>query len=132
MPNEDKNLWLTFNGEIYNYLPLRSELEKAGHLFRSDSDSEVLLHAFEEWGTAMLDRIKGMFAFGIWDQSQKRLFLARDRFGIKPLYYGLIDQQFYFASELKAIIKGLPSRPEPAEDAIADFLLLALKQTRRR
>ena len=123
MPNEDKNLWLTFNGEIYNYLPLRSELEKAGHLFRSDSDSEVLLHAFEEWGSAMLDRIKGMFAFGIWDQSQKRLFLARDRFGIKPLYYGLIDQQFYFASELKAIIKGLPSRPEPAEDAIADFLV---------
>lgn len=123
MTNETGEIWLTFNGEIYNYLNLRGTLEKAGHRFSSKTDSEVLLHAYEEWGVQMLDRLKGMFAFGIWDERKKRLFLARDRFGIKPLYYGFLDQQFYFASELKAIVKGLPRRPAPSMAAVADFLV---------
>ncbi|MEQ8704670.1 MAG: asparagine synthase (glutamine-hydrolyzing) [Phaeodactylibacter sp.] len=123
MPNETEDIWLTFNGEIYNYLPLRAKLEQAGHQFRSRTDSEVLLHAYEEWGADMLHRLKGMFAFGIWDDRKKRLFLARDRFGIKPLYYGYFDHQFYFASELKAIIKGLPGCPPPSMSAVADFLV---------
>lgn len=123
MSNETGTIWLTFNGEIYNYLPLRAELETAGHHFSSKTDSEVLLHAYEEWGVGMLGRLKGMFAFGIWDDQRKRLFLARDRFGIKPLYYGFLDHQFYFASELKAILKGLPKRPAPSIEAVADFLV---------
>lgn len=123
MANETGEIWLTFNGEIYNYLELRAHLEKAGHRFSSKTDSEVLLHAYEEWGAGMLSQLKGMFAFGIWDNPKKRLFLARDRFGIKPLYYGFLHHQFYFASELKAIIRGLPKRPAPSFSAIADFLV---------
>jgi asparagine synthase (glutamine-hydrolysing) len=123
MTNETGSVWLTFNGEIYNYIPLRAELETAGHHFSSKTDSEVLLHAYEEWGTGMLGRLKGMFAFGIWDEHRKRLLIARDRFGIKPLYYGFLNNQFYFASELKAILKGLAKRPAPSMEAVADFLV---------
>ena len=103
MANENKTLWLTFNGEIYNYKELRSVLISKGHIFKSTSDSEVLLHGYEEWGTGLLDKIKGMFTFGIWDAQKKKLFLARDRFGIKPLYYAHFKDKFLFASEIKAI-----------------------------
>lgn len=103
MSNEDNTLWLTCNGEIYNYKELRALLIIKGHAFKSASDSEVLIHGYEEWGTDMLKRIKGMFAFGIWDTTKKKLFLARDRFGIKPLYYAHLKDKFLFASEIKAI-----------------------------
>ncbi len=104
MPNEDESIWLVFNGEIYNYKDLRSQLEDAGHDFRSETDSEVIVHGYEEWGTNCVERLRGMFAFGIWDESRDRLFLARDRLGIKPLYYFQCDGRFIFASELKGIL----------------------------
>ncbi len=106
MCNEDRDIWLVFNGEIYNYLELREILKQLGHRFSSQTDAEVVLHGYEEWGHGVLSRLKGMFAFGIWDQKRKNLFLARDRFGIKPLYYGRLNGSFQFASEIKAILHG--------------------------
>ncbi|MES2620509.1 MAG: asparagine synthase (glutamine-hydrolyzing) [Bacteroidota bacterium] len=103
MTNEDDSLWLTFNGEIYNYLELRSELEKCGHRFHSHTDSEVILHGYEEWGFDVVNHLKGMFAFGLWDEKSRRLFIARDRFGIKPIYYYYHHGNFVFGSEIKAL-----------------------------
>lgn len=105
MTNEDGSLRITYNGEIYNYLELRSELEAYGHIFRSHTDTEVILHGYEQWGTEVLSKLKGMFAFGIWNEKSKELFLARDRFGIKPLYYYFdkTKTDFVFASEIKGI-----------------------------
>ncbi len=104
MCNEDASIWVTCNGEIYNYKELRSQLQAKGHRFISQSDTEVLVHGYEEWGEQCVERLRGMFAFGIWDDAQKKLILARDHFGIKPLYYYQDTLQFIFASELKAII----------------------------
>lgn len=105
MWNEDGTVGIVFNGEIYNHLELRSELLRKGHIFKSDhSDTETLIHGYEEWGADLLIRLNGMFAFCIYDQNTKRLFLARDRFGEKPLYYALGNLQFVFASELKALL----------------------------
>lgn len=103
MTNENSTLWITYNGEVYNYLELRQELEKYGHQFHSHTDTEVILHGYEQWGEGLLQKLKGMFAFGIWDEKNKELFLARDRFGIKPLYYYYENQNFVFASEIKGI-----------------------------
>ena len=103
MTNEDGTLWVTYNGEVYNYIELRVELEGHGHVFHSHTDTEVLLHGYEQWGAGMLNRLKGMFAFAIWDENKKELFAARDRFGIKPLYYYYEDGSFVFGSEIKAI-----------------------------
>lgn len=123
MCNEDETLWLTFNGEIYNYKELRQILQAKGHEFKSNSDSEVLIHGYEEWGTSLVDHLKGMFAFGIWDTKDKTLFLARDRFGIKPLCYYQDVNTFIIASELKAIVtaSNVPSRLNP--DALADYFV---------
>ena len=104
MTNEDKSLWLVFNGEIYNFLDLRRQLAQAGHVFRTRSDAEVILHAYEEYGPRCVEHFNGMFAFAIWDQPQNHLFLARDRVGIKPLYYAPLPECFVFASELKSIL----------------------------
>lgn len=123
MTNEDATLWLTFNGEIYNYVELKAELLVKGHRFSSNTDSEVILHGYEEWGTGVVDRLKGMFAFGLWDEPRKRLFLARDRFGIKPLYYGWVDGSFCFASEIKALVKDADTRPTLRHASIADYLV---------
>jgi len=114
--NENKSIWLTVNGEIYNYLELREELRNKGHVFKSDTDSEVIVHAWEEWGTEMLPRLEGMFAFGLWDENRKELILARDRYGIKPLYYCLNNNEMLFASELKAFAAdpGIPRVIDPA------------------
>ena len=103
--NEDGTLVLTYNGEIYNYKELRKELEEAGHNFSTTSDSEVLVHAFEEWGEDCLPRLRGMFAFALYNKDTKTLFLARDAFGIKPLHYTMIDGEFCYASEIKSILE---------------------------
>ncbi len=102
--NEDDTLWLVFNGEIYNYRELRDTLGKQGHVFNSGSDSEVIIHAFEEYGDSFVEHLNGMFAFAIWDVARRRLTLVRDRLGIKPLYYWASDDQIVFGSELKAVI----------------------------
>jgi len=107
MPNEDETVWVTFNGEIYNHLPLRLELEVAGHSFRTDhSDTEVLLHGYEEWGIdGLTKRIDGDYAIGLWDSAKGSLFLIRDRAGVKPLYFSLQGGVLLFASEIKAILE---------------------------
>ncbi len=101
--NEDGTVWITFNGEIYNYRELRKTLVGLGHQFRTDTDTEAIVHAYEEWGAACLQRLRGMFAFVIWDRRKQELFLARDRFGIKPLLYWQTPHVFAIASELQAL-----------------------------
>ena len=102
--NKDKTKVLTFNGEIYNYRQLRRELQELGYEFQTESDSEVLIHGYEAWGTQMLDKLRGMWGFAIYDTSDKSLFIARDRFGIKPMHYCLQDDCFIYASEIKSIL----------------------------
>ena len=108
----DNRFHLTFNGEIYNYKTVRRELESLGRNFKTDSDTEVLAEAFAAWQTGALDKLNGMFAFAVWDELEKTLTLARDRAGIKPLYYARIGDQFVFASEIKAILAARLMRPE--------------------
>ena len=103
--NEDNSLWLVFNGEIYNYVELRQELVNRGHHFQSQSDSEVIVHAYEEYGVDCLHHFNGMFAFAIWNRSTRELFVARDRLGIKPLYYWADKGRIAFASELKSLLR---------------------------
>ena len=102
--NENNNLVLTFNGEIYNYKELRDQLMSSGHNFYTQTDSEVLIHGFEEWGKDLVKKLRGMFAFAIWDRKNKVLFLARDPFGIKPLYWTRVQNNFVYASEIKSIL----------------------------
>ncbi|MFT5165467.1 MAG: asparagine synthase (glutamine-hydrolyzing), partial [Saprospiraceae bacterium] len=123
MSNEDGSIWVTCNGEIYNYRELKKKLESKGHQFQSHSDTEVLVHAYEEWGTEMLDHLKGMFAFGIWDDKRQELFLARDRFGIKPLYYYPGKDRFIFASELKAIVADSEVPRQLDTQGLSDFFI---------
>jgi asparagine synthase (glutamine-hydrolysing) len=103
--NEDKSIWAVFNGEIYNHLELRRDLENAGHQFYSHSDSETLVHLYEQYGVEGVSRLRGMFAYALWDGTADRLLLARDRIGIKPLYYSVVDGRLVFASELKAFYR---------------------------
>ena len=103
--NEDRTVWAVFNGEIYNYRELSRDLARKGHKFYTSSDSEVIVHLYEEYGPAAVDRLRGMFAIAIWDLKRRQLTLARDRFGIKPLYYGYVNGRLVFASELKAILQ---------------------------
>lgn len=104
IPNEDESCWVTFNGEIYNHLDLRAELEKLGHRFRTRSDTEVLVHAYEAWGDGFVERLNGIFALAIWDEPRQRLFLARDQLGVKPLHYARFGEELAFASEVKALL----------------------------
>ena len=104
MSNENGSVWITYNGEIYNYQDLRRELQVCGHQFNSNTDTEVIIHAYEEWGVACLQRFNGMFAFALWDEKLQRLWLARDRIGIKPLFYSHLSNRFLFGSEIKAIL----------------------------
>ncbi len=105
MINEDGSIQLVYNGEIYNFREIRDELEKRGHQFRSHTDSEVIIHAYEEYGFEAVHRFRGMFAIALWDRNKRRLWLVRDRIGIKPLYYYWKDGKFLFASEIKSILK---------------------------
>src|SRR5262245_50056464 len=103
--NEDRTIWAVFNGEIYNYQELRRQLEKRGHVFRTSSDTETIVHLYEDLGVQCVDRLRGMFAIAIWDTRRRHLMLARDRLGIKPLYYTERDGELVFASELKSILQ---------------------------
>jgi len=119
--NEDNTIWIVFNGEIYNYQELRKELIKNGHVFRTETDTEVIIHLYEEYGEKFLSRLRGMFAFALWNETKRELFLARDRVGIKPLYYYCDGTSIIFASEIKAILKDPAVKKEIAYPVIDRF-----------
>jgi asparagine synthase (glutamine-hydrolysing) len=121
--NEDGTVWVTYNGEIYNYRGLRPPLERKGHRFATDCDTEIIVHAYEEDGLDCVSQFNGMFAFALWDRAKRLLVLARDRLGVKPLYYGVFDGVFLFASEIKAILAHPAARREIDPDGVADYLL---------
>jgi len=122
--NEDDSIWIVFNGEIYNYQILREELIGRGHKFKTQSDTEVIVHLYEDLGEACVERLSGMFAFAIWDESKKKLFLARDRIGQKPLYYAANGKEFIFASEVKAILAGNGVKREIDIESMHHYLSL--------
>lgn len=115
---------VVFNGEIYNHRALRGELQRAGHRFRTQSDTEVLLHGYQEWGAGLVERLAGMFALVLWDARRGRVLLARDRLGKKPLYYSLTGSELVVASNVKSVLLGLRRRPEVDHGALADYLTL--------
>jgi len=116
MPNEDETVWIVFNGEVYNYLELREHLQQKGHRFRTRTDTESIIHLYEEYGPECVTRLRGMFAFAIWDERKRQLLLARDRLGEKPLFYYQDNERFLFASEIKALLAdpGLDIEMNPA------------------
>ena len=122
MCNEDGTIWLTYNGEIYNHGDVRRELEATGHRYTSQTDSETIIHGYEEWGADAISRFRGMFAFAIWDSSRQRLLLVRDRLGVKPLYYTENNGQFAFASEIKALLESGLVKPTPTQGGLAEYL----------
>jgi asparagine synthase (glutamine-hydrolysing) len=122
MSGDRGQVMLTYNGEIYNFEELRIDLERSGHRFVSATDAEVVVHGYEEWGPASVERFNGMFAFAIWDRAQRRLFLARDRYGIKPLYWAVAGDQFIFASEIKAILCHPSTQVDMSYTALSEYL----------
>ena len=122
-PMIEGNVVLLFNGEIYNYRDLRDDLEKVGVVCNTRSDTEVLLKGYITWGAAIVPRLKGMFAFAIWDAEKRRLLCARDPFGKKPLYYSWDGHRFIFASEIEAVITGLGTRPGIDYSGLSNYLL---------
>lgn len=123
MSNEDGSIWLAYNGEVFNFLDLRPKLEAKGHIFRSNTDTEVLIHLYEERGVDFLSELNGMFGLALWDDRKKRLLLARDQFGIKPLYYtSLGDGRLAFASEIKSLLAGGLVKPEVDPEALHYYL----------
>lgn len=122
MPNEDRTIWISYNGEVYNHADLRSTLERLGHIYRSACDTETIIHLYEEHGAKAAQYLRGMFAFAIWDSKRRRLLLGRDRVGIKPLYYALTDDgAIYFASEIKAILESGAVKAKLNYGALADY-----------
>ena len=122
LANEADTIWIVFNGEIYNHQSVRAELESAGHRYKTWSDTETIVHAYEQWGDAAVDHLRGMFAFAIWDAPERRLLIARDRLGVKPLYWTMAHGRLLFASEIKAILESGLVRPEPNEEALPELL----------
>lgn len=120
--NEDRSMVLVFNGEIYNYQKLREELIEAGHCFATSTDSEVLVHGYEEWGKDVLQKLRGMFAFIIWDTKKQELFGARDFFGIKPMYYAKMGESFIFGSEIKSFLQHPDFKKELNRTALENYL----------
>src|SRR6266571_3406057 len=122
MSNEDGSLWIVFNGEIYNHQSLREPLIARGHSYRTHSDTETIIHLYEEYGKDCVQHLRGMFAFAIWDTKQKRLFIARDRLGIKPLYYRMSADTFLFGSEIKVLLAHPEVRPEFNRAGLPEYL----------
>lgn len=123
MSNDDKSIWIVYNGEIYNYTGLRESLVKKGYTFKSKTDTEVVIRAYEEYGIDCVNYFNGMFAFSLWDVNKNILFAARDRIGIKPYYYYSDDKKFVFASEIKSILKHPEISKAPNDNAISNYLL---------
>ncbi|MCF6277338.1 MAG: asparagine synthase (glutamine-hydrolyzing), partial [Anaerolineales bacterium] len=122
--NEDESVWIVFNGEIFNFPALRSQIEQRGHHFRTQSDTECIVHLYEDFGVDCVQHLRGQFAFAIWDTRKKRLFLARDRMGQKPLYYSIQNGTLYFSSEISSLLAGLPHQPDLNLRAIDLYLSL--------
>jgi asparagine synthase (glutamine-hydrolysing) len=122
LANEDESVWVVCNGEIYNHLALRAELERKGHAYRTRSDTETIVHLYEEEGDRCVERLRGMFAFALWDRARRRVLLARDRLGIKPLYYAQTEHEILFASEIKAILAARNVRPQFEHELLPEFL----------
>jgi asparagine synthase (glutamine-hydrolysing) len=122
MASEDGNAWIVFNGEIYNHLALRKTLEAQGHRYRTRSDTETILHLYQEHGESCVELLQGMFAFALWDRKRRSLLLARDRLGIKPLYYAVTDGEILFASEIKAILSAGRIAPQLNASVLPEFL----------
>ncbi len=120
--NEDGRIWVSFNGEIYNHADVRRELEPHGHIYRTKSDTETIVHAYEQWGDECVHRFRGMFAFAVWDSAKRRLLLVRDRLGIKPLYWARVGDTLLFASEIKAIIASGLVKPIANESRLPEVL----------
>jgi asparagine synthase (glutamine-hydrolysing) len=120
--NEDQNFWIVFNGEIYNHANLRTEMESRGHTYRTNSDTETIIHLYEEYGRDCVRHLRGMFAFAIWDRRRKSLFVARDRLGIKPLYFYYDGKTFLFGSEIKTILAYPEIRPKLNHSALSEYL----------
>ena len=131
MCNEDRTLWIVFNGEIYNYLELRQQHLGHGHLFASNSDTEVILHLYEQYGADCVNYLNGMFAFAIWNSQTEELFLARDRVGVKSLYYTIVGGTLLFASEIKSLLQYPGVRAEPDLEAMDEFLRYGYTHTPR-
>ncbi|MBN1966937.1 MAG: asparagine synthetase B, partial [Anaerolineae bacterium] len=122
--NEDGSIVIVFNGEIYNYKELVEHLEARGHVFKTHSDTEVIVHLYEEYGETCVERLRGMFGFAIWDGKQRRLFLGRDHLGVKPLYYTVAAGRFIFGSEIKAIVAHPAVAAQMDLSALGNFLSL--------
>ncbi len=122
MSDQEKNVWVIFNGEIYNFPDLKKELEGYGHIFQTRSDTEVIVHGYKQWGIDVLNHLNGMFGLAIWDEKKKRLVLARDRMGIKMIYYKIENGLLYFGSEIRAILAVLNQKPDINSSAINLFL----------
>src|SRR5262245_30232946 len=122
LANEDQTIQIVYNGEIYNHADLRPELEAAGHRYGTRSDTETIVHAYEQWGDDCVRRLRGMFAFAIWDAPKRRLLLARDRLGVKPLYWTLVGDRLLFGSEIKAILASGLVEARPNEPAWPEVL----------
>ena len=122
LSNEDESAWLVYNGEIYNYRELRSSLVERGHTFRTQTDGEVIIHLYEEYGRSCVEHLRGMFAFAIWDSARRCLFAARDRLGIKPFYYRLTHGKFIFASEIKSLLAFPGARRELNRSVLSEYL----------
>src|SRR5262245_4997904 len=124
LSNEDGSVWITFNGEIYNHHQLRARLEAKGHRFRTRSDTEAIVHAYEEFGAGCLDYLEGMYAFAVYDQRKREVLIARDRLGKKPLYYALLGGVLHFASEIKALMASPAWNPALDLDQLETYLSL--------
>jgi asparagine synthase (glutamine-hydrolysing) len=122
LANETDTVWIAFNGEIYNHGAVRAELESRGHQYKTRSDTETIVHAYEQWGDDVVNHLRGMFAFAVWDAARRRLLLARDRLGVKPLYWAIAQGRLLFASEIKGILESGLVRPEANEQALPELL----------
>ena len=124
--NEDETVWIVFNGEIYNFPELRKELESRGHRFYTKTDTEAIVHLYEEFGSECVQKLRGMFAFAIYDERHRSVLLARDRLGIKPLHYAWHDGDLFFGSEIKAILTAAPELKEIDHSALREFFLFRI------